>query len=150
MNTQEIKKEHLQLIQGIINQLSNSSATLKIACLVLIFFIFVFKSVVATGNFIIVIILPPLIGWYLDAFYTRKRKLLADLYNAVRVDLTADQNNIGYFTLDTSKYESDSKNSYLNAFLADTNVIYYMLLIIASVAMMLAVIAVNLTAASVA
>jgi len=84
------KQAHLQMIQGVINRLSQNSFLLKGWTVVLVSALFALAAKDASPSFVYLAYLPGVAFWCLDAYYLRQERLFRALYDYVRV-LPADR-----------------------------------------------------------
>lgn len=80
----ENKRSHLQMIQGIINRLSQNSFLLKGWSVVLVSALMALAAKESNLVFIFLAYLPAIVFWGLDAFFLWQERLFRALYNHVR------------------------------------------------------------------
>lgn len=99
MNEQTVK--HLELIQGVINRLSQNSFAYKGLSIGLVTAVFALAAKDGNPKYLLDAILPSLAFWALDAYYLRQESLFRALYDEVRRGaLDRDP-----FTMDTAQCE---------------------------------------------
>ena len=85
MNKQEILHKEIDLIQNIINRMANNSFLLKGWLITLIVAVLASTTEkIITDDisyFGLILILPLVVFWYLDAFFLHKEKCYRELYN---------------------------------------------------------------------
>jgi hypothetical protein len=103
MNEKKIK--HLELIQAIINRLANSSFLIKGWCVTLVAAILALANKDMNRGFIVIVLVPIVLFWCLDAYFLNLEKLFRELYNKVRVKNEEDID----FSMNASKSNSFKK-----------------------------------------
>lgn len=98
----ERKLKHLELIQGIISRLAQSSFLLKGWSVVLVSALFALAAKDANRLFIYLAYFPAVSFWLLDAYFLRQERLYRSLYDTIR---TKDPDAID-FSMDTSEAAS--------------------------------------------
>ena len=88
---------HLQIIQGVINRLSQNSFLLKGWAVVLVSGLFALAAGSSEILFVCLAYLPAIAFWWLDAYYLRQERLYRALYNEMREIEDADVD----FAMDT-------------------------------------------------
>jgi hypothetical protein len=97
------KIKHLEMIQSIINRMSNNSFLLKGWMIAIISALFVYANVSCKLSWFFIEFLPVFSFWVLDGYYLRQEKLFRALYDKVRVK---DEKQIDY-SMDTNPIEDD-------------------------------------------
>jgi len=98
MGSTTTSEKHLELLQGVINRLSNNSFLLKGWSVTLVAGLMSLAAKGTERRFAIVAYLPIVAFWLLDAYYLRQERLFRALYDAV----SAQGNTVPAFTMDTS------------------------------------------------
>lgn len=80
----ENKTKHLELIQGIINRLSNNSFLLKGWSVVLVSALFALSAGNSNPDFIFLAYIPTFVFWGLDGYYLWEERKFRKLYDYVR------------------------------------------------------------------
>jgi len=80
----EDRRKHLELIQGVINRMSNNSFLLKGWSVVLVSGLFALAAKEANPRFAMVAYLPAIAFWGLDGFFLCQERLFRRLYDQVR------------------------------------------------------------------
>jgi hypothetical protein len=94
----EAKNKHLEMIQGVVSRMGQTSFLLKGWSVLLVSGLFALASKEANIYFIYTAYFPVLAFWGLDAYYLRQERLFRKLYDRVRLmeDSAVD------FSMDTS------------------------------------------------
>ena len=125
----ENKLKHLDLIQGVINRMAHNSFALKGWAVTLIAGVFVLSNRDAEQMYFLVVYIPILVFWGLDAYYLWQGRLFRSLYDKVR---KLDDENID-FDMNTSLPEFNTpKNKYWDCVLSVTEFWFYFPLAILS------------------
>jgi len=111
MNNEVLHKE-IDLIQGVINRMANNSFLLKGWLISLIAVILALsKDTLLTDNIdylSIILILPVVVFWYLDAFFLHKEKCYRKLYEWVIKNRNLTDEFL--YSLDYSRFKSEVKS----------------------------------------
>ena len=114
------KIKHLEMIQSVIERMSNNSFLIKGWSITLASAIFVVAIQSQDKASALWTLFPAVIFWFLDGYYLWQERLLRSLYEYVR---KLDEKKID-FSMDTSKLVNEEfqgrKNSLLNAILSRT------------------------------
>ncbi len=121
----ESKHKHLELIQTIIERLSNHSFQLKRWSVIVSAAILSLESKQGTEKAIFISFIPVILFWVLDGFYLFKERLFRSLFNYVRKLPEIDID----FNMDTDNFYG-GKNSWISTIFSKTLVIFYISLII--------------------
>ncbi len=105
MITNEKKLKHLEMIQNVINRLSNNSFSLKLKAFVFVAVVFGLTIKDIHINYVWLTLLPTLAFWGLDGFYLKQEKLYRSLYDKVR---QTSENDID-FSMDVSSVKCSEK-----------------------------------------
>ncbi|OGQ47715.1 MAG: hypothetical protein A3H42_06500 [Deltaproteobacteria bacterium RIFCSPLOWO2_02_FULL_46_8] len=97
-----MKQAHLEMIQGIINRLSNNSFLLKEWSVILISALFALAAKDSNLLFVYLAYFPAISFWGLDAYFLHQEKLFRALYDRVR---KMEEEKID-FSMDTSGVQS--------------------------------------------
>ncbi len=101
----EKKQAHLQMIQGVVNRLSQNSFLLKGWSVVLVSALFALAGGDRKIYFIYLAYFPAIAFWLLDAYFLLQERLFRALYDHVRV-LKEEEID---FAMDTSRVKSRVK-----------------------------------------
>lgn len=112
MEKELILQKEIDLIQNIITRMANNSFMLKgwIVSLIAVLLALTNQTIVATklAYFNVILIMPVLVFWYLDAFFLHKEKCYRKLYDwVIENRLTSDQ---FLYSLDYSRFENLEKS----------------------------------------
>lgn len=112
MSNKEVLHKEIDLIQGIITRMANNSFLLKGWMITIIVAVLALTKDTLVTNDIsylsLILLLPLLVFWYLDAFFLHKEKCFRELYNWV---ITNRLNNEEFmYSLDYSRFEDDVDN----------------------------------------
>lgn len=92
------KRTHLEIIQGVVNRLANSSFLMKGWAVILVSALFALSAKDSRVYFIYLAYFPAIAFWGLDGYYLLQEKLFRKLYDKVR---EMDESDID-FSMDTS------------------------------------------------
>ena len=116
----ERKRAHLEMIQGVVNRLAQSSFLLKGWSVVLVSALFVLGAKDSTPAFVYVAYFPAIAFWFLDGYFLWQERLFRALYDHVR-ELEEDDVD---FSMDVSAVTS-GVNSWSQAILSKTLLIFH-------------------------
>lgn len=122
----ENKRKHLEFITNAINRMAGSLFFLRgwtITLISALFAVFV-KSDNSQYMFIVYFLIVTF--WILDGYFLSQERLFRALYNHVR---TLDENEID-FSMDTSEYKKDYRNSWVSAMGSSSLILFYLPLVI--------------------
>ena len=131
MNT-ENKRQHLEMIQGVINRMAGNLFFLKGWAITLIAALFALAAKDANLKYIIVAYFPVLIFWILDGYFLSQERLFRDLYDDVR---KRDEKDIN-FSMDTREYRKNERNSWICSMFSPTLLWFYVSLIVVMLVIM--------------
>lgn len=131
MNT-ENKRQHLKMIQGVINRMAGNLFFLKGWAITLIAALFALAAKDTNLKYIIVAYFPVLIFWILDGYFLSQERLFRDLYNDVR---KRDEKDID-FSMDAKEYRKNERNSWLCSMFSSTLLWFYIPLIVVMLVIM--------------
>jgi len=95
--------KEIDLIQTVINRMASASFLIKGWAITMIAFIFSYKTNTDT---VVLVIIPLLLFWFLDAFFLRTEKLYRKLYQWVIQNRM--QTDAYLFSLDTTRFKDES------------------------------------------
>jgi len=121
----ENKRKHLEFIQGAINRMAGNLFFLRGWTITLIAALFALSVKDANQNYIFVIYFPVIIFWILDGYFLSQERLFRALYNHVR---KLDEEEID-FSMNTSEYKKDDRNSWICSMFSTTLLFFYIPLI---------------------
>jgi hypothetical protein len=99
----ESKLKHLDLIQGVINRMANTSFLLKGWSVTLISALFALAAKDSNSLFIYLAYFPCVAFWSLDGYFLWQERMYRKLYEKV---ITVDPESVD-FDMNASKYKSD-------------------------------------------
>lgn len=124
------KRSHLEMIQGVVNRLSQNSFLLKGWSVVLVSALMALAAKDSNIIFIILAYFPASAFWFLDGYFLWQEKLFRALYDYVR---DQEENNIN-FSMDTtivkSKVESCSEVTFSKTLIIFHGVILLSIIIV--------------------
>lgn len=122
----ENKRKHLEFITGAINRMAGNLFFLRGWTITLIsgFFALFIKD--RNFNYIFIVYFLIIAFWILDGFFLSQERLFRALYNHVR---KLDEKEID-FSMDTSEYKKDCRNSWLSSMGSSTLILFYLPLVI--------------------
>jgi hypothetical protein len=121
----ENKRKHLEFIQGAINRMAGNLFFLRGWTITLIAALFAFFAKETNTDFIFVVYFPVIIFWILDGYFLSQERLFRALYNHVR---KLDEKEID-FSMNTSEYNEDKRNSWLRSMFSSTLLFFYLSLV---------------------
>ncbi|HCG77097.1 MAG: hypothetical protein COZ37_07395 [bacterium (Candidatus Ratteibacteria) CG_4_10_14_3_um_filter_41_18] len=121
----ENKRKHLEFIQGVINRMAGNLFFLRGWTITLIAALFALFVKDANHNYIFVVYFPAIIFWILDGYFLSQERLFRALYNHVR---KLDEKEID-FSMDTSEYKKDKRNSWICSMFSETLLFFYLPLV---------------------
>lgn len=117
------KIKHLELVQGVINRLSNNSFMLKGWAVTLVAGIFVLADQDTNKLYFLVAYIPVMVFWGLDAYYLLQGRLYRSLYDKVRM---TEENNIDFSLTATTQEFNTNKNCYCSCLFSKTELWFYL------------------------
>jgi hypothetical protein len=129
------KQKHLEFIQNVISRMAGNLFYLKGWTITLVAALFAFFAKEANHNTILIVYFPVIILWILDGFFLSQERLFRALYDHVR---KLDEKQIDY-SMDTSKFKNDRRNTWAISMFSDTLLIFYLPLLAIMVAITLAI-----------
>lgn len=105
---QEKKKQHLDMIQGIITRMASNSFLIKGWSISLISAILIFADSKNNPNFIFVTLLPAFSFWFLDAYYLQLERKFRELYKKVQDDYVNNTNIVPLFDMNIKSTKVDN------------------------------------------
>jgi hypothetical protein len=128
----EKKLKHLDLIQAVITRMAGNSFYLKGWCVTVVAAILGLASKDSNKKFVAVVYYPTIMFWLIDGYFLFQEKLYRKLFNAVR---KIDEANID-FSMDIDEYKGKDV-SWLSAMFSHTLLIFYGIMLLASLIAML-------------
>ena len=121
----ENKQKHLEFIQGVINRMASNLFFLRGWTITLIAALFALFVKDANPDYIFVVYFPVIIFWILDGYFLSQERLFRALYTHVR---KLDEKEID-FSMDTSEYKKDERNSWVCSIFSVTLLFFYLPLV---------------------
>ena len=122
----ENKQKHLEFIQAVINRMAGNSFLLKGWAITLVAALFALSAKNTNQSYIFIAYFSVIIFWILDGYFLSQERLFHDLYNHVR---KLDEKEID-FSMDTSEYKKEKKNSWLYSIFSVTLRFFYISLVV--------------------
>ena len=122
----ENKQKHLEFIQAVINRMAGNSFLLKGWAITLVAALFALSAKDTNQSYIFIAYFPVIIFWILDGYFLSQERLFRDLYNHVR---KLDEKEID-FSMDTSEYKKEKKNSWAHSIFSVTLRFFYIPLVV--------------------
>lgn len=122
----ENKQKHLEFIQAVINRMAGNSFLLKGWAITLVAALFALSAKDTNQSYIFIAYFPVIIFWILDGYFLSQERLFSDLYNHVR---KLDEKEID-FSMDTSEYKKEKKNSWRYSIFSVTLRFFYISLVV--------------------
>jgi hypothetical protein len=117
----EKKLKHLEFIQGAVNRMASNLFLLKGWTITLIAALFALSAKDSNKAYAAMAYFPTIIFWTLDAYFLSQERRFRALYDSVR-KLTEDEID---FSMDTSPFKHDSRNTWAGALVSPTLLTYY-------------------------
>ena len=122
----ENKQKHLEFIQAVINRMASNSFLLKGWAITLVAALFALSAKDTNQSYIFIAYFPVIFFWILDGYFLSQERLFCDLYNHVR---KLDEKEID-FSMDTSEYKKEKKNSWAYSIFSVTLRFFYISLVV--------------------
>lgn len=122
----ENKQKHLEFIQAVINRMAGNSFLLKGWAITLVAALFALSAKDTNQSYIFIAYFPVIIFWILDGYFLSQERLFRDLYNHVR---KLDEKEVD-FSMDTSDYKKEKKNSWAYSIFSITLRFFYISLVV--------------------
>lgn len=123
------KKTHLEMIQGVINRMSNNSFLIKGWAVTLVAGIFALSAKDNDKVFFLIAYIPIILFWGLDSYYLLQERLYRSLFNNVRLKRDED---IDFSMKATKAIFPEDGNSFWSCILSKTELWFYLPLAIVS------------------
>ena len=134
----EKKQAHLQMIQAVINRLSQNSFLLKGWSVILISALFALAANNAKVLFIYLAYFPTIAFWVLDGYFLKQERLFRKLYDHVR---DIDENDID-FNMNTGNATDDS-GSWIDSMFSTTLILFHGTIFISVLVVMIMVLSIQ-------
>lgn len=117
----ENKRKHLEFIQSAINRMATNLFILKGWAITLIAALFALSAKDSDVRYAVVAYFPAVAFWILDGYFLAQERCFRALYDQVR---HFEEAHID-FSMDTSKFKYEFRNTWLGAVASKTLSIYY-------------------------
>lgn len=117
----ENKHKHLEFLQGAVNRMASNLFFLKGWSVTLIAALFALSAKDSNRLYVLLAYYPLFIFWVLDGYFLSQERRFRALYDHVRGLQEADID----FSMDTSPYKHDRRNTWTGAMFSVTLLIYY-------------------------
>lgn len=128
----ENKRKHLEFLQGAINRMAGNLFLLKGWTITLIAALFALSAKDSNKAYVLVAYFPALVFWILDGYFLSQERRFRALDDHVR-NLTEDQID---FSMDTSPFKHEGRNTWAGAMMSVTLLTYYGALIVIMLVLM--------------
>ncbi len=124
----ENKRKHLEMIQAVITRMAGNLFFLRGWTITLITGLFALSATQgANQDYILLAYFPLFIFWVLDGYFLSQERRFRNLYDDVR---KIDEKDID-FSMDTHKYNSTPRNTWLGSIASSTLLWFYLTLVVA-------------------
>lgn len=128
----ENKQKHLEFIQSAVGRMASNLFLLKGWTITLIAALFALAARDSDRTYFLIAYIPALMFWTLDGYFLSQERRFRSLYDQVR---KLEEGEID-FSMDTSAFKSEVKNTWLGAMFSRTLLIYYGALVLTMVVVM--------------
>ena len=128
----ENKRQHLQMIQGVIDRIAGNLFFLKGWAITLIAAVFALSAKDTDQKYILIAYVPVFVFWILDGYFLSQERKFRALYDDVR---KLDEKDID-FSMNTKKYEENKRNGWLCSMFSPTLLWFYAPLVAAMLVIM--------------
>lgn len=113
--------KYLEFIQNIITRMNKNSFQLKQWMITIVSALLALYANSSNIWYVVIVIIPVIMFWGLDAYYLLQERRFRDLYNDVvnSLDKDTENNEIKIFNMDIKKYRKGRK-SYINTLFSPT------------------------------
>jgi hypothetical protein len=115
------KQKHLEFIQSAVGRMASNLFLLKGWTITLIAALFALSAKDAQDTYFLIAYFPAIVFWALDGYFLSQERRFRSLYDHVR---NLEENQID-FSMDTSPFKDEFRNTWLGATLSRTLLIYY-------------------------
>jgi hypothetical protein len=120
------KQKHLEFLQGTINRMASNLFLLKGWTITLIAALFALSAKDSNRAYVLIAYFPALVFWILDGYFLSQERRFRSLYDSVR---KLDEDKID-FSMDTTPFKTEWRNSWAGAMLSKTLATYYGVLVV--------------------
>ena len=117
----ENKRKHLEFLQGAINRMAGNLFLLKGWTITLIAALFALSAKDSNKAYVLIAYFPALVFWILDGYFLSQERRFRALYDHVR---KLDESQID-FSMDTTPFKNEPRNTWAGAMLSTTLITYY-------------------------
>jgi hypothetical protein len=128
----ENKQKHLEFIQSAVGRMASNLFLLKGWTITLIAALFALAAKDSNRVYFLIAYLPALMFWALDGYFLSQERRFRALYDQVRKLKESDID----FSMDTSTFRNEVRNTWLGAMFSRTLLIYYGALVLTMVVVM--------------
>jgi hypothetical protein len=128
----ENKQKHLEFIQSAVGRMASNLFLLKGWTITLIAALFALAAKDSDRVYFLIAYLPALMFWTLDGYFLSQERRFRALYDQVRKLEESDVD----FSMDTSAFKNEARNTWLGAMFSGTLLIYYGALVLTMVVVM--------------
>lgn len=111
--------KHLEFIQNAINRMSKNSFQIKGWMLMIMSALLALYANTGKNTYIIMLVIPVILFWSLDAYYLQQERKFRGLYNDVVATTSFEKNTIECFDMSIERYHSE-EYSYFRVFFSKT------------------------------
>ncbi len=129
----ENRQKHLEFIQSAVGRMASNLFLLKGWAITLIAALFALSAKDSKDAYFLIAYIPAIVFWGLDGYFLSQERRFRSLYDRVR---KLEESQID-FSMDTSPFKNDDRNTWLGAMFSPTLSIYYGALIVTMVIVML-------------
>jgi hypothetical protein len=126
------KQKHLEFIQSAVGRMASNLFLLKGWTITLIAALFALAAKDSNKVYFLIAYLPALMFWALDGYFLSQERRFRALYDLVR---KLEESEID-FSMDTSDFKNEVRNTWLGAMFSGTLVVYYGVLIATMIVVM--------------
>ena len=128
----ENKRKHLEFIQSAVGRMASNLFLLKGWTITLIAALFALAAKDSDRSYFLIAYLPALMFWALDGYFLSQERRFRALYDQVR---KLEEGDID-FSMDTSAFKKEIRNTWLGAIFSGTLLVYYGALIVTMIVVM--------------
>jgi hypothetical protein len=128
----ENKRKHLEFIQAAVGRMASNLFLLKGWTITLIAALFALAAKDSDRTYFLIAYLPAVMFWTLDGYFLSQERRFRALYDEVRKLEDGDID----FSMDTSAFKKEVRNTWLGAIFSGTLLVYYGVLIATMVVVM--------------
>src|SRR5437867_1567500 len=128
----ENKQKHLEFIQSTVGRMASNLFLLKGWTITLIAALFALAAKDSDRTYFLIAYLPAVMFWTLDGYFLSQERRFRALYDQVR---KLEEGDID-FSMDTSAFKKEVRNTWLGAIFSGTLLVYYGTLIVTMIVVM--------------